>query len=253
MLDFRRKRKTEEASRPSFPLFAFALRSAPLFFLFTFLLFSFIIKKVNARKDAVFMAENIREPKQKRSIEKKERIIEAGYKLFAEKGYFNTNTAEIAKVAGVSTGIVYGYFHDKRDILLGAMEIYIRKVFTPIFSLLDDISSLDFKKIITSAIDHVVRAHKTNAAMHTTLHSLSSEDEIVGGRFASLEEEMTKKMSEKLISLGYPRERVYEKVHTAMDVIQSIAHEEVYDKHSYIDYFVMRTLVTDMLVRLFEE
>ena len=54
------------------------------------------------------MAENIREPQQKRSIDKKNRIIEAGYKLFAEKGYFDTNTAEIAKEAGVSTGIIYG-------------------------------------------------------------------------------------------------------------------------------------------------
>ena len=52
---------------------------------------------------------NIREPIQKRSIEKKEKIIEAGFDLICEKGYYNTNTAEIAKAAGVSTGIVYQY------------------------------------------------------------------------------------------------------------------------------------------------
>ncbi|MCR4726857.1 MAG: TetR/AcrR family transcriptional regulator [Clostridia bacterium] len=198
------------------------------------------------------MAETIREPKQKRSIEKKERIIKAGYDLFAEKGYFSTNTAEIAKAAGVSTGIVYGYFHDKRDILLGAMEIYIENVFTPIFSLLSEITSLDFASIIPSVIDYAILVHQNNAAMHTTLHSLSSEDEVVASRFSDLEEEVTKKMSARLFELGYPEKNTYEKVHAAMNVVQSIAHEEIYDRHAYIDYASMRRLVTDMLVNLFE-
>ena len=39
----------------------------------------------------------IRKPIQKRSIEKKEKIIESGFELICEKGYYNTNTAEIAK------------------------------------------------------------------------------------------------------------------------------------------------------------
>lgn len=64
----------------------------------------------------------IREPIQKRSIEKKEKIIESGFELICEKGYYNTNTAEIAKNAGVSTGIVYQYFKDKHDILIDALE-----------------------------------------------------------------------------------------------------------------------------------
>ena len=149
------------------------------------------------------MAENIREPKQKRSIEKKERIIRAGYDLFAKKGYFSTNTAEIAKEAGVSTGIVYGYFHDKRDILLEALDIYVRTVFTPILSLLDGVSDLDFDKLIPHVIDLGVAAHRENAAMHRTLHALSAEDELVSARFAELEKEMTQKVSARLSSLGY--------------------------------------------------
>ena len=66
----------------------------------------------------------IREPIQKRSIEKKEKIIESGFELICEKGYYNTNTAEIAKNAGVSTGIVYQYFKDKHDILIDALKKY---------------------------------------------------------------------------------------------------------------------------------
>ena len=63
----------------------------------------------------------VRNPIQKRSIEKKEKIIEAGFELICEKGYYNTNTVEIAKKAGVSTGIVYQYFNDKHDIFIEAL------------------------------------------------------------------------------------------------------------------------------------
>ncbi|MBR5987779.1 MAG: TetR/AcrR family transcriptional regulator [Clostridia bacterium] len=197
------------------------------------------------------MADVIREPKQKRSIEKKERIIKAGYDLFAEKGYFCTNTAEIAKAAGVSTGIVYGYFHDKRDILLEALDIYIHAVFTPILALLDDVTELDFEKIIPLAIDRGVQAHRDNKEMHNTLHSLSTQDELVLERFSELEQEVTQTLSKKLVALGYPSLHLYEKVHTAISFVQSFAHEEVYDHHDYIDYDEMRRLVTVALIDLF--
>ena len=85
------------------------------------------------------MKNEVRQPQQERSIEKKNKIIEAGYQLFSEVGYYGTNTVEIAKRAGVSTGIVYGYFQDKRDILICVLEIYINKVFAPYFKLFDKI------------------------------------------------------------------------------------------------------------------
>ena len=76
----------------------------------------------------------IREPIQKRSIEKKEKIIESGFELICEKGYYNTNTAEIAKNAGVSTGIVYQYFKDKHDILIDALKKYADNIFYPMLN-----------------------------------------------------------------------------------------------------------------------
>ena len=78
---------------------------------------------------------SIREPVQKRSIEKKEKIIESGFELICEKGYYNTNTAEIAKAAGVSTGIVYNYFKDKHDILIEGIKIYADDIFYPMLNI----------------------------------------------------------------------------------------------------------------------
>jgi len=68
--------------------------------------------------------ETIRRPKQKRSITTKEKILDAAYQLFCGKGYYQTTTNEIARVAGVSIGSLYSYFVDKDTIFLEILERY---------------------------------------------------------------------------------------------------------------------------------
>lgn len=195
----------------------------------------------------------VREPQQERSIEKKNRIIQAGYELFSEVGYYGTNTAEIAKRAGVSTGIVYGYFQDKRDILICVLEIYINKVFDPILKTFDKLKApINFKELIPSVIDLTIKTHKKHAKMHEVLHSLASTDEAVNAEFIELEDSITVKIAEIFKSLGISIENAMEKIHFSMDIIQSFSHEYVFDKHDYIDYFVMREMVTNTVINLFD-
>lgn len=66
----------------------------------------------------------VRKPRQTRSIQTKEKILDAAYRLFCEKGYFKTTTNEIARVAGVSIGSLYSYFKDKDTILLEILDRY---------------------------------------------------------------------------------------------------------------------------------
>lgn len=55
---------------------------------------------------------------QRRTIENREKLINAARELFKSKGFYSTNSKEIAQVAGVSTGVFYNYFDDKIDIFL---------------------------------------------------------------------------------------------------------------------------------------
>ena len=198
------------------------------------------------------MKKEVRQPKQERSIDKKNRIIEAGYELFCEVGYYGTNTAEIAKRAGVSTGIVYGYFQDKRDILISVLSIYIEKVFDPILTLFQKLSSpVDFNSLIPDVLDLVIKTHKKNGKIHEALHSLSSSDEAVSAKFLSLEDDITFKIAEIFSSLGEKIDNPLEKIHFAMNIIQSFSHEIVFDKHKYIDYGFMRETVIKTLINIF--
>jgi len=68
------------------------------------------------------MEKKTRIPTQKRALEKYNKIIDAANKLFNEKGYYNTTTADISKEAGVATGSVYAYFNDKKEIYIKVIE-----------------------------------------------------------------------------------------------------------------------------------
>lgn len=196
----------------------------------------------------------VRQPQQERSIEKKNKIIEAGYELFSEVGYYGTNTAEIAKRAGVSTGIVYGYFADKRDILISVLEIYINRAFEPVLSIFDKLTApIEFDKVVPKILDVAILVHKKNRKMHEALHSLANNDETVNNEFIDLEDQITLKISECFKNLGLNVENSQEKIHFSMNIVQSFAHEYIFDKHEYIDYFIMRKMVEKTIIDLFSE
>jgi len=59
-----------------------------------------------------------RVPQQARSRRTRERILEAAVACFEERGFDATTTAQIARRARLGVGTFYGYFQDKRSILL---------------------------------------------------------------------------------------------------------------------------------------
>jgi TetR/AcrR family fatty acid metabolism transcriptional regulator len=49
--------------------------------------------------------------------DKREAILRAATRVFAENGYFNSKVADVARQAGVADGTVYLYFKSKEEIL----------------------------------------------------------------------------------------------------------------------------------------
>lgn len=125
------------------------------------------------------MNENIREPKQKRAIEKKEKIIKSGFNLICKNGYHKTNTIDIAKEAGVSTGIIYQYFKDKYDILIKGLEKYGDNIFFPITNNNLKFEKKDFDKIIKEIIHQYIKNHKVSNIAHKEIMSMVHSDEKV--------------------------------------------------------------------------
>ena len=53
---------------------------------------------------------------------KRAKILDAATRVFAERGFFGAQVADIAKRAGVAAGTVYLYFRSKDDVLLSVFE-----------------------------------------------------------------------------------------------------------------------------------
>jgi TetR/AcrR family fatty acid metabolism transcriptional regulator len=57
-----------------------------------------------------------------RAGDKRERILDAAERVFAQHGFFAARVAEIAKEAGVADGTIYLYFKSKDDLLISLFE-----------------------------------------------------------------------------------------------------------------------------------
>jgi TetR/AcrR family fatty acid metabolism transcriptional regulator len=60
--------------------------------------------------------------------DKRDAILRAATKVFAQNGYFNSQVADVARVAGVAAGTVYLYFKGKDDLLVSIFERSMRDV-----------------------------------------------------------------------------------------------------------------------------
>jgi hypothetical protein len=199
----------------------------------------------------------IREPIQKRSIEKKEKIIQAGFDLICEKGYYNTNTAEIARVAGVSTGIVYQYFKDKHDILIEGIKQYANFIFYPMLSsenidLKVSITKENFCDILRQMIDKFIKNHKLSQTAHEEIISMTHSDKEVAEIFHISEMEMTTKVTNILLQNNFSSNNLSEKVHVAIGMIDNLCHEVVYHKHPALDYDKMKEIVIKTIANMLE-
>lgn len=194
-----------------------------------------------------------RQPVQQRSIETKQKIVNAGYKLFETLGFHKTNTASIAKEAQVSTGIVYGYFKDKKDILKEVLNEYIKKVYNPIYDLIDNLAQKqNVDTVINKVLDLAEKLHKESCDMHRELAVVAGVDKEINNTFLELQDIVTDKFVQKLKVLKY-KNITNENIHLAMNLIESYVHEVVYDKHKYINYTKLRESVVCLIKTLFSK
>jgi AcrR family transcriptional regulator len=188
--------------------------------------------------------QEIREPKQKRSIEKKQSIIRASYKLFSNKGYYKTNTAEIAQEAGISTGIVYSYFQDKKDILLEVVKLYISSLseqFRPLLS--TTISQDNVSNIIKDLIDIVISSHVMNVEAQKDIFIL----------FSDFENSILSKLYALLAAGGFSKTNLLEKVRISYGIVEQMCHDYIQKKQTQEELDTAKSLAIHIIVTLLND
>lgn len=194
----------------------------------------------------------MRNPKQERAILKKEKIIDAGFKLICENGYYNINTATIAKEAGVSTGIVYQYFNDKHNILIEGLKKYGNDIFFPMLKNNNLNFKFDnFEKLLENMIENYINNHKISKIAHEEIMAMVHSDKEIAEFYYKNEIEMTNKIKRLLIYNNFKDNNLEEKTHIMINLIDDLCHEVIYHKHYDMNYDIMKKLVIETIIKLF--
>lgn len=119
-----------------------------------------------------------RAPVQKRSREKKQRMIVAGMKLFSEHGFHETGVTEIAREAKVSVGSFYNYFNDKKDLLDQVSEAYTASIIKGVYGNFADNAPYDRDTydITSYIIENAKLAHTLSTELHREMLALKNRE-----------------------------------------------------------------------------
>ena len=191
----------------------------------------------------------IRMPTQKRSIEKRNKIIEKGFELICQEGYHNISTPDIAKAANVSTGIIYQYFIDKKDIFIEGVKNYANNILYPMSIILEDtnIDYNDIEDLFSKLIDAFIKNHTISIKAHEELMAMSHLDSDIAEIFKNLELSITSSISNALQKHNIIIQNSDEKIHIIFGLIENFSHEVVYHHHSELNYEIMKKEILQII------
>lgn len=191
-------------------------------------------------------------PTQKRSIEKRNKIIDKGFELICKKGFYNTTTNEIADYSGVSVGIIYQYFDDKKDILICGIENYLEKLITPTIKKIETTKLTDknIEKALNDIIETYIKSHTISKKSHEELEAMSHLDKDVAKIFKDREIKTTKTIVDILNKNNINLKNEEEKVHIIIGIVENFCHEMVYHKHKEMHYEVMKKEVIKVIINI---
>jgi TetR/AcrR family fatty acid metabolism transcriptional regulator len=65
--------------------------------------------------------------RQPTAVEKRDAILKAATQVFARRGFFQSQVADVARAAGIAAGTVYLYFRSKDELLVSIFERTMRE------------------------------------------------------------------------------------------------------------------------------
>lgn len=189
-------------------------------------------------------------PTQKRSIEKRNKIVEKGFELICNNGYYNVTTKDIASYCNISTGIVYQYFNDKKEIFIEGVKKYSEDIMYPMLFVIDNEEVKDLKDYVTKLIDKYIERHTMSKKAHEELMAMSHLDEDIANIFKDTELLMTERIVKLLRENNVIVDNEIEKVHIIINLVDNLCHEVVYHKHSELNYDVMKEEVVNTIISI---
>ncbi|MPS80246.1 MAG: TetR/AcrR family transcriptional regulator [Achromobacter sp.] len=127
-------------------------------------------------------------PRQQRSQQTVDTILQATARVLASHGYAGTNTNLIAETAGVSVGSLYQYFPNKNALIAALHQRHDNQMLDVIDDVLNSNPAATLKERVAAIVQAMLHAHLLEPALHRVLerefplfdipgdHSLADQD-----------------------------------------------------------------------------
>lgn len=193
--------------------------------------------------------EKTAKPVQARSQKTKEKLLRAALGMYAKKGYHSTTVDDIAAEAGVSTGIAYRYFRNKKDMLLSAVS-YAAENIHSIADIGTSADTSDLRGYLEYVLIKFDELHLCFRDIHEELEGLQHTDEDVRKLYNSISKEMMEGVIVKLGSLTGSSENIREKAYLSVNIMEQYCHLKMNSEGMELDFDVMREKTLDSVMAI---
>ncbi|MFF5717065.1 TetR/AcrR family transcriptional regulator [Streptomyces buecherae] len=120
-----------------------------------------------------------REPRQRRSREKVDRIMDAAVGLVVREGYAAATTTRIAEAAGVGLATLYGFFTDRRAVFRAASARNLDAFLGRLDQLLARAGFTHWSEAATAGFDEYVRMSRADVGFRMVLFGDVADDRLL--------------------------------------------------------------------------
>jgi AcrR family transcriptional regulator len=178
-----------------------------------------------SRESPLLFAGPAKQFAQERARKTYEALIDAGARLFAERGYDTTQTPDIAARAGVSVGTFYRYFTDKMEIFLEVQRRQLARAYSEVMAKMtpERFVGVARRAAIQEALDVLLENINRSPEMQRVFLEMALRDEKVAALKREFDD-VSRKALAALISTICPRHQVADPEATAY-IIQTAVVE----------------------------
>lgn len=111
-----------------------------------------------------------KKPRQGRSRETVEALLEATARVLVSAGYDRASTNRIAEAAGVSVGSLYQYFPGKEALVAALIERHSGEVRSLVLERMSEVACAPIEEAVRTVVRGVFDAHLIDPRLHRLLH-----------------------------------------------------------------------------------
>ena len=189
-------------------------------------------------------------PVQARSQKTRENLLKAALVMYEKKGYHKTTVDDIATEAGVSTGIAYRYFRNKKDILLSVISYGADNIgsITDIDKIDIPDNLTDIRQYLKAILKSFEMFHIKYRNIHEELEGLQHTDEDVRNLYSNITNEKMKDVTSRLSAFQQDSTNIREKAYSAIGIMEQHCHMIMNNELYRLNADVMREMAVNAVL-----